>query len=435
MSSSRYHLPDEECIDRPALRALQLLKFRALSDALGDNAFYRAKFAAAGVDPAAVRDWEAFRALPFTSKDELCADQAAHPPYGTALGRPLEAYTRLHQTSGTQGTPLRWLDTPANWAWFQRCWGIIYAATGITPQDRVFFPFSFGPFIGFWAAFEGAQALGCLCISGGGMSTAARLEALREHGATVVCCTPTYALRMVQTAEEQGMDLAACEVRALIVAGEPGGAVPAVRARIEAGWGARVFDHTGMTEIGSLGIECEADPGNTMLIESECIAEVVDPETGAAQPGGMEGELVLTNLGRVDSPLIRYRTGDLVQLDTSPCPCGRGYARMRGGILARRDDMLFIRGNNVYPAVIENVIRGVEGIAEFRLVVARTRDMNELTIELELAPDSVSREAEIIESVCKGIANRYYFRPVIVPVEAGTLPRFELKARRLVFRD
>jgi phenylacetate-CoA ligase len=249
-----YFSPEEECLARGDLERLQLDKFRALADTLSENRFYSAKFASAGVDPSAIHDLDGFSELPLTSKSELTADQEAHPPYGTNLSLPVSAYTRIHRTSGTTGTHLRWLDTPESWQWIMHCWGIIYGAAGIGSDDRIFFPFSFGPFIGLWAAFESAAARGNFVIPGGGMSTSARINFLITHDATVVCCTPTYALRMAQTAVDDGIDLTGSPVRALIVAGEPGGNIPEVRGQIESGWGARVFDHTGMTEAGSLGI-------------------------------------------------------------------------------------------------------------------------------------------------------------------------------------
>jgi phenylacetate-CoA ligase len=430
--ATTYFIPEEERLSRDALRALQLDKFRRMAEAARDNPFYRARFAAAGVDATAVRSMEDFRLLPFTTKAELCADQAAHPPYGSVLTYPAERYYRIHQTSGTTGTPLRWLDTRESWNWILRCWGIVYRAAGLTPADRLFFPFSFGPFLGFWAAFDGAQALGNMCMAGGGMSTVARLHFLLQHRATFVCCTPTYALRLAQTAAEEGIDLAGGDVRALVVAGEPGGSVPAVRRRIEAGWGARVFDHTGMTEIGSLGIECVEDPGNTHLIESECIAEVVDPATGDPLAPGTRGELVLTNLGRWGSPLIRYRTGDLVELTELPCACGRGYCRMLGGILGRSDDMFFVKGNNVYPAAIENIVREFDGVVEFRLRVREVGGMQELAVDIEPDPAREPDAAGLAARVADRIHNRLNFKPRVTPVAPEALPRFEMKARRLV---
>src|SRR5262249_4263698 len=259
-------------------------------------------------------DWSG---LPFTTKDELLAAQTEHPPYGGLLTYPLERYTRLHQTSGTKGAPLRWLDTPESWDWMLGCWGKMFDIVGVTPADRLLFAFSFGPFLGFWTAFEAATRMGCLCLAAGGLSSGARLRMLLDNRATVVLCTPTYALHLAEFARQQGIRIEG--VRSLIVAGEPGGSIPATRRCIEEAWQARVFDHSGMAEVGPLAIECPASPGGLHILEGDYFAEVIDVATGINVATGMPGELVLTNLGRRGSPLIRYRTGDLVRVDPKPC--------------------------------------------------------------------------------------------------------------------
>ena len=168
-------------------------------------------------------------------------DQLAASPYmAPTLARPVSSYVRLHQTSGTTtGPPLRWLDTPASWDWILRCWQSIYEIVGITPNDRFFFPFSFGPFLGFWAAFEGAARRGCLVLPGGGASTIARLKFLQDNQGTILCSTPTYALRMLDVAHEEGIRLNHSSVRMLILAGEPGANIPATRKKIEEGLGGK----------------------------------------------------------------------------------------------------------------------------------------------------------------------------------------------------
>jgi phenylacetate-CoA ligase len=411
-------------MDREKLVHLQLAKLRAgLAEILPRNAFYARKLGCSS-RLASLPD---LAALPFTTKQELLDDQAAHPPYGTNLTYPLERYARLHQTSGTSGRALRWLDTRESWDWFMQCWRQKYEMVGLGPSDRLFFPFSFGPFIGFWAAFESACQLGNFCIPGGGMSSSARIRFLLEHHATIICCTPTYGLRLVEVAKEEKIDLAAGAVRALIVAGEPGGSIPAVRKRLEEGWGARVFDHTGMTEIGSLGMECVENPGGVHILETDCIPEVIDPQSG--QPA-IEGELVLTNLGRWGSPLIRYRTGDRVIVDPQPCLCGRPFIRLKGGILGRTDDMLFIRGNNVYPSAIEDVLRRFPEVGEFRIEVDESSALTELRLVLEAAR-SLALEPSL-PRISTTIRDALNFRPELVVVPEGTLPQSEMKSRRVV---
>src|SRR5438094_791018 len=278
------------------------------------NSFYTRKFSRAGLTATVTSLAEFAEKFPFTSKQELADDQCAQPPYGTNLTFPLERYTRFHQTSGTTGAPLRWLDTPESWNWMVENWTEIFCAAGATSGERVFFAFSFGPFIGFWLAYEAAQRIGCLCLPGGGLSSAARLRVMMENDATVLCCTPTYALRLAEVAAEEKIDLHAARVRSIIVAGEPGGSIPALRARLQELWqGARIFDHHGMTETGPVTHECPKQPGVLHVLEPAYYAEVIDPVSAKPVAPGQRGELVLTTLGRTGSPLLRYRTGDLVQ--------------------------------------------------------------------------------------------------------------------------
>jgi phenylacetate-CoA ligase len=424
--STRVFDPATETLDRASLRSLQLERLQALLDEiLPRNAFYRRKLGGRRT----VTSWDAFATLPFTTKHELAEDQAHAPPYGTTLTYPLERYIKLHQTSGTTGkAPIRWLDTPESWDWWARCWGHVYAGAGVGPGDRVFFAFSFGPFIGFWAAYEGTRAVGAMAIPGGGMQTDQRLQAMLDNDASVLCCTPTYALRMADEAHRLGLDLAASKIRATVHAGEPGASVPGVRVRIEQAFGARCYDHTGMTELGATGFTCQAQAG-VHLIESEFVFEVVDPQTLQPVADGGQGELVATNLGRAGMPLIRYRTGDLVQLDASPCPCGRTFARLAGGILGRADDMVVVRGVNVFPSAIEGVLREFPEVSEFRIEVFSQRSMAELKLLLEPQP---GQESGLAERVAERVSDRLLLRVPCELVPAGSLPRFELKARRVV---
>lgn len=404
-----------------------------LKEVLPRNPFWAAKFQAAGIDGSGIRTMEAFRRLPFTEKAELARNQADHPPYGTNLTYPLLAYSRLHQTSGTTtGQPMRWLDTPASWKWFLDLWVEIFRLIELRPEDRLAFPFSFGPFIGFWAAFEGANRLGNLCLSGGGMSSQARLKLIEENQATIICCTPTYALRLAEVATNENRDLPNGSVRGLVVAGEPGGSIPATKSRIEAAWGARVYDHWGMTELGALAVEPHDRPGGLTVLESECIAEILHPETQKPVELGQEGELVVTNLGRWGSPLLRYRTGDLVKAAADASPTGRTWLHLEGGILGRADDMLTIRGNNVFPSSLEAILRQFEEVAEYRIEVRTQREMHHLKLEIEPAPEAQASVEALLARIRRTIKDRLNFHPDVVAVPTGSLPRFELKGQRFV---
>ncbi len=423
-----------EYLDRPALVRLQEEKLRALlHEILPANPFYARKFAEAGIAPSAICSLDDLRQIPFTTKAELLTDQEAHPPYGQALTYSLDRYARFNQTSGTKGTPLRWLDTPQSWDWMLGCWETIFRIAGVRTGDRLFFAFSFGPFLGFWTAFDAACRLGFLSLPSGGMSSTARLRFLMDNQATVVLCTPTYALHLAEVARQAGIDLAASSVRMLIVAGEPGGSIPATRARMESAWGARVFDHNGLTEVGPAGIECPENPAGLHLLESDYIAEVLDPNNQQPAPPGQIGELVLTNLGRWGSPLLRYRTGDLVRIEERPCPCGRTFLRLEGGILGRTDDMIHLRGNNLYPSALEAVVRRFPEVAEYRVEVDHSGTLPALRIELE--PLSPNQDSGIVEQVERAIRDELLFRAEVVAVAPGSLPRYEMKAQRFQIKS
>ena len=421
---------------RSELLPNQLPRLNQMLDELrGRNTFWSARLASVGLGQGEVESLAHWQTLPLLTKADLVADQTAHPRYGSNLTYPVTRYTRLHQTSGTTGRPMYWLDTKESWNWFMECWTQIYKHIGLRSDDTVAFPFSFGPFIGFWAAFEGAVRQGNLCLAMGGLSSETRLRQIVEHECTVVCCTPTYALRLAEVAKTEGLDLPSSAVRALIVAGEPGGAVPGIRSRIEAEWGARVFDHWGMTDLGSLGIEAENSRGSLIVLETESIAEIIDPATGTPATPGEIGELVMTNLGRWGQPVLRYRTGDLVKATLDASTDGTGLLRLEGGVLGRSDDMLVIRGNNVFPSSVEAVLREFPEIAEFRLAVVTRQEMLQLQIEFETAPAlSGNREAldSLMSRMSRKMTDRLAFTPDLIPVPSDSLPRSEFKRWRVL---
>ena len=398
-----------------------------LDEVLRTNGFYRRKLEGRVVPPLEGR--EPLSGLPFTTKQELVDDQLRHPPFGSDLTYPMERYVRVHQTSGTTGRPMYWLDTEASWDWWGECWKAVLEAAGVGPEDRIFFPFSFGPFVGFWSGWEGARKVGALAVSGGGQSTQQRLKSLVEYGATVLVCTPTYALHMAAEARRAGMDPARdSAVRVTVHAGEPGASIASTKQRIEEAWGARCFDHTGATEVGAFGFACDALPEGVHVNEDEFIAEVVDTETGEALPDGCRGELVLTNLGRVGSPVIRYRTGDLVEPRRDPCACGRTSLVLEGGVLGRVDDMVVVRGVNVFPSAVERIVRQFPEVEEFRVDVLETDGLAELKVTVE--PGTAEMPAGLRAGVTEAIRDNLQIRPVVEVAAPGTLPRFELKARR-----
>jgi phenylacetate-CoA ligase len=398
-------------------RDLHLRKLRAgLAQVLKTNFFWRSRLTE-------VRSWDDFERLPLTTKAELLDDQAAQPPYGTNLTYPLDRYVRLHQTSGSSGDlPLRWLDTAESWDWWVRIWSEhVYPAAGIGAGDRIFFAFSFGPFIGFWSAFGGAERLGALAISGGAMSSEQRVRTLLDLRATVLMSTPTYALRLASVARGLGIDLESSDVRVTLHAGEPGASIPATRAAIESAYSAACFDHSGMTELGPTGFSCRQRDG-IHAIESEFIFEVLDDAGRSAT----EGELVATNLGRWGMPLVRYRTGDRVRVSREPCSCGSPFLKFVGGIRGRVDDMFTVRGVNLYPSQVEDIVRGHPEVAEFVIEHRRVREMDEVSLLLELAGEDPTErlEADLRQALGVRLGCR------VVPT--GSLPRSELKSKRIV---
>lgn len=428
--------------NRAAIESQQLEALRSLlAELIPGNRFYSRKLEAKALtfDVASLQDFS--HRFPFTTKSELVEDQRSNPPFGTNLTYPLASYTRYHQTSGTGGLPLRWLDTPESWEWMVESWTEILQVASLGPEDRVYFAFSFGPFIGFWLAFESATRIGCLCLPGGGLSSVARVQAILDNGITVLCCTPTYAARLAEVAAEEKINLGSGKVRTLIVAGEPGGSIPAVRAQLEKLWpGAKIFDHHGMTEVGPVTYQCPAMPGILHVIEKTYFAEVINPETGRASATGDAGELVLSTLGRSGSPLLRYRTGDLVKpvlrpspSGSSPCPCGRHELALEGGILGRVDDMIVVRGVNVYPSAVEEIMRSCPGVAEYRMEISTQQTLPELSLQVEPSP-GCEDVAGLVHQLERHFETAFALRVIITLVPLGTLPRFEMKGKRWIKR-
>jgi phenylacetate-CoA ligase len=285
--------------------------------------------------------------------------------------------------------------------------------------------------VGFWAGFEAAHQIGAQAIPGGAQTSLQRIDAIVDSRATVLLSTPTYALRLAEVARDNGIDLASSAVHTTIHAGEPGASLPATRRRIEEAWGARVRDHAGLSEVGAWGYECAAG-GGMHALESEFIVEVLEASGDAEVREGETGELALSNLGRWAAPVVRYRTGDLVRRVSAPCECGSALVRFPGGVLGRADEMIQVRGVNVYPAAVEGILREEGAISEFQIEVFERRSLWELRAEIEVnegpAPDDVRVRVE------KALSVRLGLRAEVTLVPPGSLPRFELKARRFRIR-
>ncbi len=426
----RYFDHAVETMPTKAIETLQIEKLHSmLKKIYGRNRFYTNKLDSAGIKHEEINTLADLARVPLTTKQELIQAQQDDPPFGSNATYPESAYSRFHQTSGTTGKPLRVLDTPESWEWWGRCWGFVLTGAGLTENDRLFVPFSFGPFIGFWAALEGARIINTMMIPGGGRDSLERLHLMKELDVTAICCTPTYALRLVEVAKQAEFDLSEIPLRISILSGEPGANVPATKARVESEWGVKSYDHAGATEVGAHSFECEIQPNGTHVNESEFIVEVLNPETLEPVDAGVQGELIITNLGRIGFPVIRYRTGDLVRLNHEPCKCGRTFPRFEGGVLGRVDDMVVVRGINVFPSAIENLVRRSDEVEEFRITVSTVKQMGHLSIELDLKKDTNPENAK--NDVYQQIRNELGLSSEIKVVPHGSLPRFEMKARRL----
>lgn len=404
-------------LDRAELEARQLGRLNATLEAARGGGLYAQKLAGAAPRLASLAE---LRGLPLSTKMELQPPPGAEP-LATNRTLPLDRYVRRHQTSGTGGRPLGVVDSPEDWRWWVGCWQWVLDAAGVTPADRAVLAFSFGPFIGFWSAFDALVARGAMTIPAGGMSSVARLELLRSVGATAVLCTPTYALHLAETAAREGVDLAALPVDKLIVAGEPGGSLPAVRGRIERAWGARVTDHAGATEVGAWGY---GDPSGSglMVNEAEFVAEFLKADDDAPAVAGEPSRLVLTTLGRHGCPVVRYDTGDVV---VCPTPPERGFVYLAGGVVGRADNMLVVRGVNIYPSAIEEALRGFPELGEFRITARKRGALDGLLVEVE---DPTGRP----ERVARELMLRLGLTVEVAAVPAGSLPRTEHKSRRFV---
>ena len=434
-----YWNPKSETMSREDLHSLQLLKLqRAVERAWQTSPFCRRLYENAGVTAEQIQTLDDIRRLPFMTREDWMECQADQPLFGDLITRPREAAIRYHLTSGTSGRqPLRVLDSRKDWSWIGEQWCYGFWGFGVRPEDTVFFAFSYGSFIGFWGAHYGCEKIGCLVLPSGNMTTEGRVKQIVEMGATVVCATPTYALRMGQVAEQLGIDLAKDgNVRRVIVSGEPAGSIPATKKMIEEMWGAICGDTAGMTEIGTIMVfECEKQPGGTHIIEDHFIEEVLDPKTDKPCEYGELGERVVTSFGRGFIPLIRYRTKDLViKVPHSTCSCGRTGDIYEGGILGRVDDMKLIRGTNVYPRAVEAILREYPEIVEFQIVLTREDGIrDEITVQVETEP-SYSDEAwtALQQNLGRDLADNHEgLRFIVSRAAEGELPRFELKAKRL----
>jgi phenylacetate-CoA ligase len=399
--------------------------------------FHRARFSELGFEPGDLTSLQDVAALPLMGKTDHQASLAAAPPFGNNLGVAPEDLARVHFSSGTTGQP-----TPVAWTTPDRDrWTHLYArgayGFGVRASDVYQCLLSFAWFVGGLGSHAGFEELGATGIPGGNSDSVRQLETMRRFGTTFSAMTPSFAVHLAEVAEEHGIALGSLAVDKLLIAGEPGGSVPATRKLIEELWQAKAFDGYGSLEFQPIAWECTEQAG-LHLFEDYVHAEVLDLDTGARVADGGVGQLILTHLDKQAHPFVRWATGDVVQMTREPCACGRTTARLLGGVRGRADDMLVVRGVNLFPAAIEDIVRSLPGTTGEYLVMVdddvrdgRSGHLNAIKVQVEMASAESDDRAIVAEQLGRAIRSQLHVRAVVVPVEARELPRATHKAVRI----
>ncbi|MFY0692732.1 MAG: AMP-binding protein [Paracoccaceae bacterium] len=417
---------NQRSLDDPAYRT----QLRYL---LENSEFYRNKLSAVGIDtPEAAGELEDISRLPFTEKDELRASRDEDHPIGRHLAAPMTDVVRVYSTSGTTGTPSYiplTADDLANWVEISTR---SYGASGLARGERMVTTYNAGPFVA-GVTLDAFAKLGVCHIPVGAGNTERLMTAVQLLKPTVLGCTPSYALYLAEWAVERGIDTAGSSVNKILVAGEPGGGEPAMRQRIEEAWGARVTEAMGIGDISvSLWGECAHQDGMHFSGAGFVHYELIDPETGASLPieDGAEGELVYTHLNHKAAPLLRFRSRDRVRLSTGECPCGRDTPRVR--CIGRTDDLLIVRGVNVFPSAVRDVVGkigdGVSGTISIRPQIKAVKQAPPLPVVVELAKGAEAT-TDLADLIRKRIRDELLVTTDVNLVPFGTLPRTDYKSK------
>jgi phenylacetate-CoA ligase len=436
MDNQPYWNPVLERLPAEHIARLQLHKFKRIFGwAYHHSAFHRALYDRAGITPGDIRTLKDIRRVPKVEKAMMRDIQNKEPfPYGDALCVPLEEVSTFRQTSGTTGQPVYQPDTWQDWEWWSECWAYILWAQGYRPKDRVFLPFGYNIFVAFWAGHYAAEKLGCEVVPGGVLDTQARILKIRELRATAMMATPTYVLNMADVAKRKmGIDPGELSIQRITCAGEPGAGVPSTKKRMEEAWGAKVFDHSGATEIGAWSYECSEQPCGMHVNEAMFLVEIEDIDTGEIiEEPGRRGKMVITALDRMAQPCIRFDSKDVIEWDSQSCSCGRTFRLIRGGVVGRADDITKVKGVLLSPTAIEEVVRSVEGLGdEYEVIIDKQGDRDRIKLKVELMPQ-VSKA--VIEGRLKDqLRLKTNLGYLIEYYDYGSLPRYDVKARR--FKD
>lgn len=433
-----YWNPVIETLDNEQLRELQFRKFKTIFQwAFENSKFHRSLYDAAGIQPEDLRSFEDIRQVPKVEKSMMRDIQRKDPfPYGEALCVPLDEVSEFRQTSGTTGQPVYQADTWQDWEWWAECWSYILWAQGYRPTDRVFIPFGYNIFVAFWAGHYAAEKLGCEVVPGGVLDTQARILKIQELKATALMATPTYVLGMADTAKNKmGIDPTELGIRRITCAGEPGASIPSTKNRMETAWNAKVYDHAGATEIGAWSYECQAQSGGLHVNEAFFLVEIEDVETGEIiESPGKRGKMVITALDRFAQPCIRFDAKDIIEWDAAACSCGRTFRVIKGGIVGRADDITKVKGVLLAPTAIEEVVRGIEGLAdEYEVVVDKLGDVDRIKLKVEVMPGNEERVQAIEGELKDQLRLKTNLGYRIEFYDYGKLPRYDVKAKR--FKD
>ena len=392
--------------------------------------FYRQVWSDAGVSPDDLRELSDLAVFPFVTKDALRADQEAHPPFGSNVCCDPSQIARIHGSSGTTGRPTMFVLSYDDWSRIGAAHARIMWSFGVRPADTIFIGSYFSLYMGSWGALAGAEVLGASVLPfGAGVpgQTENALEVIDAVRPTAFYGTPSYALHLARAAAGTGRDSAALGFRVMFFSGEPGAGIPATKRRIEQLFGAACIDTGSMAEMTPWMTNAECAERTGMHLWDDLVyTEIVDLVDGRPVHGDGEGVPVYTHLERTSQPMIRLYSGDRTYVTSDPCPCGRTYRRLPRGIYGRVDDMLIVRGVNVYPSSIEDALAGVPSVgSEYRIVLERPDELDVLTLQVE-APDV--RAAGPVRDAVKRATG---VTPVVEVLPPATLPTTEFKSRRV----
>jgi phenylacetate-coenzyme A ligase PaaK-like adenylate-forming protein len=433
-------VPELECADPRDREAVVLAKLtRQVRYAWDRSAFYRRRWEQAGVSPGTLKSLDDLRRFPVVQKADLRAAQAAHPPFGDYLCIAARDVARIHGTSGTTGRSTVFGLGADDWGRIGEAHARILWGAGIRPDDTVLICSFFSLYLGSWGALAGGERLGATMFPFGAGVPGQTLMAVQwatELRPTAFYGTPSYALHLAEVARREGIDPRAIGFRTLFFSGEPGAGIPATKRQIEETFGGICVDMGSMAEMTPWMTNAECRHRTGMHLWQDLVyAEVCDPATGVPVPFGGEGTPVYTHLERTSQPMIRLLSGDRARWTDEPCPCGRTYPRLPDGLYGRIDDMLIVRGENIYPSAIEDTLRAIDGFGgEFRVIVSRRETMDELLVRVEYAAShaQASARAALGATMTDRLRARLGIRPVVDLVPEGTLPRTEFKARRVI---